>query len=411
MRLILLASLAVVLVAGCGGGGDDDAAVKPRAIPGAPSSANLWVDGNGGSCARSERSAYDDAKACASMRDAYEAAQAGDLVVVRPGSYEAQAFGGVRDPVTGNNTTPPHDRPVTFVGDPSDPGRVKLYQLHFAGDDVTIDGFDVDTRGKYPGDAGGASLETDGGSRNTTIRHSRIGNIDCQKAVTAGGDPGPPQPATIGLTFDDVVFHDVTAKEAGCHNECIKVEAQAITIRNSTFVNCATMSISLGYGDHYGMGPYCCVTLVNNVIGHNTDEQDGWHEGANVGWFIGEVDRVRIINNTFERGIGMDMVGPGPYSGVIANNLGGGWACLPGVTYAGNVGTSCGDKDVEVTPYQSTATETAPLGWVDPARSDLHLREDSPAVGAADPAYAPKTDRDGHPRGDDPDAGAYELRH
>jgi hypothetical protein len=405
VRLILLACVAAVLVTGCGG--DEPAA------SGAPETANLWVDGDGGSCVRGERAGYDDAKACESMQAAYAAAQAGDVVVVRPGSYPAQAFGGVRDPVTGNTTPAPHDRRVTFVGDPSRPSRVKLYQLHFGGDDVTVDGFDVDSRGEDPGPAAGAALETDGGSRNTTVRHSRIGNIDCQKAVTAGGDGSDPQPATIGLTFDDVVFHDVTTKEnpAGCHNECIKVEAQGITIRNSTFRNCATMSISLGYGDHYGMGPYCCVTLVNNVVAHNTDADDGWHEGANVGWFVGKVDRVRMVNNTFERGIGMDAehIGPGPYSGVIANNVGGGWACLPGVTYTGNVGTKCSDTDIAVDPYQSSATETAPFGWVDPERFDFHLTADSPAVGAADPEYAPKTDRDGRPRGDDdPDAGAYE---
>src|SRR4051794_32781926 len=169
----LMWGVAAAVVAGCGSG-DDEPAVRR-----APQTANLWVDGDGGSCAPGARAAYVDAKACASMRDAYEAARAGDVVVVRPGSYPAQAFGGVRDPLTGNNTPPPHDRAVTFVGDSADPSKVKLYQLHFGGDDVTIDGFDVDTRGKSPGDAGGASLETDGGSRNTLVRHSRIGNVDC----------------------------------------------------------------------------------------------------------------------------------------------------------------------------------------------------------------------------------------
>jgi hypothetical protein len=406
VRRVLFAWLAAAAaVAGCGGGGDE----PRRVVHLAPRVANLWVDGDGGTCARRGPVAYEDAQACPTMRAAYEAARAGDVVVVRPGSYPAQSFGGVRDPLDGSTTAAPHDRPVTFIGEPANPSTVKLYQLHFGGDDVTIDGFDVDTRGDNPGPAGGAALETDGGSRNITVRRSRVGNIDCQKAVTSGGDPGDPQPATIGLTFDDVVFHDVAAKEEGCHNECIKVEAQGITIRNSTFRNCSTMSISLGYGDHYGMGPYCCVTLVNNVVAHNV-AGDGWHEGANVGWFVGRVERVRIVHNTFERGLGMapEHIGPGPYSGVIANNVGGGWACLPGVTYSGNVGTKCSDSDIAVEPPESSATEAAPFGWVDPAGLDFHLTPDSPAVGAADPAYATETDRDGRPRDDEPDAGAYE---
>ena len=112
----------------------------------------------------------------------------------------------------------------------------------------------------------------------------------------------------------------------------------------------------MGRGDTYGMQPYCCVTFVNNVVGHNTDDDDGWHAGANFAWFVGSVDRVRIVNNTFERGVGMALehIGDGPYSGVIANNVGGGWGCLPGVTYSGNVGTACNDSDVEVSPYEST---------------------------------------------------------
>jgi hypothetical protein len=405
VRLVFFACLAALAVAaGCGDGDEPVADTAPKL-------ANLWVDGDGGSCVRGERVGYDDAQACPTMRAAYEAARAGDVVVVRPGSYPAQSFGGVRDPLDGNTTPEAHDRPVTFVGDPAHPKRVRLYQLHFGGDDVTIDGFDVDTRGENPGPAAGAALETDGGSRNVTVRRSRIGNIACQKAVTSGGDGSDPQPATLGLTFDDVVFHDVTTKTdpAGCHNECIKAEAQGITIRNSTFRNCATMSISIAIGEHYGMKPYCCVTLVNNVVARNVDD-DGWHEGADVGWFVGRVERVRMIHNTFERGIGMaaEHIGPGPYSGVIANNVGGGWACLPGVIYAGNVGTKCSEDDVEIEPYQSSATEAAPFGWVDPGAFDFHLTPDSPAVGAADPAYATKTDRDGHPRDDDPDAGAYE---
>ncbi len=53
-----------------------------------PTSANLWVDLNGGSCTRSaSASAYADSKACGSIDAAYGAAQPGDLVLVKCGNY------------------------------------------------------------------------------------------------------------------------------------------------------------------------------------------------------------------------------------------------------------------------------------------------------------------------------------
>lgn len=372
--------------------------------------ANLWVDaraGDGPCTFAATPTEYGPSRACDTLREAYETATRGGVVRVRPGRYPDEFFGGVRDAVTGNNTPVGRVRSIEFIGNPERPSDVKIRRLHLRGNGITIDGFDVDTGGENPGSSG-ASLEVDGRSRSVTVRNSRVGNVDCQKGVLVGGDLGPPQPETLGLVFDNVVFHDVlvTDPAAGCHNECIKVEAQAITIRNSTFVNCATMSVSMGYGDTYGMKPYCCVTFVNNVVGHNTDD-DGWHEGPNLAWFVGDVDRVRIVNNTFERGIGMaaEHIGPGPYSGVIANNVGGGWPCLEGVTYSGNVGTACSESDVEVTPYESTVAESAPFGWT----ADLHLTPESRAVDAADPKYAPPTDHDGNPRKGPPDAGAYEF--
>jgi hypothetical protein len=54
----------------------------------------------------------------------------------------------------------------------------------------------------------------------------------------------------------------------------------------------------------------------------------------------------------------------------------------------------------------------ADVGFVDRATLDLHLRANSPAVDAGDPAGHPATDIDGDPRasGPAPDAGADERR-
>jgi hypothetical protein len=85
------------------------------------------------------------------------------------------------------------------------------------------------------------------------------------------------------------------------------------------------------------------------------------------------------------------------------------------MTYSGNVGKKCSSSDVAVSPVASCAPPAcpsrsiAPMGWVDSVGYDFHLKSDSPAVGAADPAYATARDRDNKLRDTDPDAGAYEY--
>ena len=58
---------------------------------GGSGTANLWVDTSGGSCTRSASPAtYADAAACASFNAAYQAAQPGDTVLIKGGSYGTQ---------------------------------------------------------------------------------------------------------------------------------------------------------------------------------------------------------------------------------------------------------------------------------------------------------------------------------
>ena len=108
-------------------------------------------------------------------------------------------------------------------------------------------------------------------------------------------------------------------------------------------------------------------------------------------------------------------IGSGPYSGVWANNIGGGWQCLPGVTYRNNIGTKCDASDIAVNPSSSCgppacpSLQTVPVGWVDPANWNFHLRSDSIAIDKASPVYASATDKDGRARNGAPDVGAYEY--
>lgn len=190
-------------------------------------------------------------------------------------------------------------------------------------------------------------------------------------------------------------------------NACSR--SPGLTLRNSTFTNCSTVDASFNRTD------YNRLTIANNLFGHSVNG-DGWHYYS-IWWYTDAFTDIKMVKNTFENGVLMEEpthTGPGPYSGVWANNVGGGWRCLDGVTYAGNVGTKCGESDVATTPETSCAppacatAEQQPAGFADPAKGDLRLRADSPAVDAGDPKYAPARDNRGHRRVGPPDAGAFE---
>jgi hypothetical protein len=72
-------AVAVLLVLAAGACGSE-----PKA-PVVPTEANLWVDGGDGSCRFAVQPAeYDPARACGSLREAYETASDGGTVRVRP---------------------------------------------------------------------------------------------------------------------------------------------------------------------------------------------------------------------------------------------------------------------------------------------------------------------------------------
>ena len=212
------------------------------------------------------------------------------------------------------------------------PGN-KIRQLKSDADNITYDGLDLDAGGTK---TTGAVFEH-GGAFNVTLKNSRVGNVIDEKGAMLGGSSST---SPTNLVIDNVDFHDVIAQTSGVHNECIMAHAPGITIRNSTFRNCATMDISLGRGDWWGQPPYGNVVLENNVFGHSINGS-GWHYYG-LAWFVGKFENARVVNNTFENAVRMEdqHVGSGPYSGVWANNIGGGWACLTGVTYRNNVGKS-----------------------------------------------------------------------
>jgi hypothetical protein len=332
---------------------------------------------------------------CASLSRAYSQAAAGDVVTIAPGSYPSQ-------------TVPFATKAVTFVGQPGN----KIRQLNNHASNVTYTGLDIDAEFTTPN---GAALENHGepGGVNVTFKNMRVGNVTDQKGALFGGWSST---ASQHLVIDNVEFHDVLHRGEGVHNECVFSQSPGLTIRNSTFRNCATMDISINRGSWWGQPPYGGVTLENNVFGHSVMDEDGWHHYG-LAWFIGAFENARVVNNTFENAVLIDEnnIGSGPYSGVWANNIGGGWECLPGVTYRNNVGKKCDGSDRAVSPSSScgppacASVRTMPVGWINPAGFDFSLAPNSPAISAANPAYATATDKRGLPRDSKPDAGAFEF--
>ncbi len=327
---------------------------------------------------------------CASLEYAYGQSADGDVVQVEAGVY-------------GPQRVPSGAKRVAFQGVAGN----KVRKLDNHASNVAFIGIDVDAGFTTPA---GAAFENHGEGRNVIFMNGRIGNVVDQKGALFGGSSTPD---SGNLVIDNVEFHDVLQKTAGVHNECVFSQAPGLTIRNSTFRNCATMDLFIVRGDWWGQPPYGGLTLENNVFGHSVNGS-GWHNYG-LYWANDKFENIRVVNNTFENAVILDNVGPGPYSGVWANNIGGGWSCLAGVTYRNNVGKTCGPSDKAVNPAMSCAppacgsSVTAPYRWVDPAAGDFHLRSDSPAVNAGSPDYAPRTDRDGWLRLGTPDAGAYEY--
>jgi hypothetical protein len=292
---------------------------------------------------------------------------------------------------------------MTFRGVPGN----KIRELDISTDNITLDGLDIDANMGTPPNS--AVFETHGVA-NVTVKNSRIGGTTDQKGALLGGWDSA---ASQNLVFDNVEFHDVVQRGAEVHNECIFSQSPGLTIRNSSFTNCATMDLFIVRGDWWGQPTYGGVTLENNVFGHSTNGS-GWHYYG-VYFSNGSFQNHRIVNNTFENSVAIVNQGSGPHSGIWANNIGGGWSCLTGVTYRNNVGTKCDATDKATTPVSSCAppacnlVKTLPVGWLDPTANNFRLTAGSLAIDAGTAQYAPPTDKDGKPRNGAPDAGAYEY--
>lgn len=179
---------------------------------------------------------------CRSFQRAYNVATDGTVVSVGDGIYPI----GVGNIETGTGKN------VTFAGN-LDGNKVR--GINIGADNVTFDGINVDH------DMVAARMGVYHHADNVTFRNSRIGNILNERGVLLAG--------SVNAVFDNVLFHDVLENDPNVHNECIQSYlGEGAVVRNSTFINCATMDWSLGYPGHWTPPPppFGNITIDDNLF-------------------------------------------------------------------------------------------------------------------------------------------------
>lgn len=399
----------------------------------AEGTANLWVDTNGGTCTRnSSPAAYSDAAACSSLAAAHTAASAGDLVLVKGGTYGAQTL-------------------------TADKGSPHVVFQEASGETVDIDqntgSFDITSDLKVSPGAGNVTFkdmhaeafyadDCTGAKTSVTLVNMDLEYINLQRAIDfsfIGGDIGPTHADAVndahplvndcggatsnlnrGLLFDGVLFHDATTDGPSFHTECLLVTGadgdgsmgSGMTIRDSTFSNCdSTGAFFITRWNNCG-NELNDVLLENNffLLDNTGDFQPSWLQMEN------NVNGFYFINNTWARAaVDFDSssnngCGYPEYSIHFYSNYG-----KLGIE---NIGTNpcTGDGNVWVT-YVVTSDvctgEGSPHGGsleVVDEETDLHLAGGSFAIDNGDATQNASTDIDGEtrPLGSGFDAGADE---
>lgn len=410
--------------------------------PGSPTTANIWVDQNGGTCLDSGTAvAYSDAAAC-SFDGANDTCDNGDTVLVKGGtSYGAVTLTGSNGRTadctiynaTGENVVLGDLNNGRFSG-----GDTGADYLHWIGETAncryggattcsfrmsewandfttnnTYEGVDMDADGN--GGAGGNTTQPchfeAGGS--ITMKNSRIHNGWNSNALCFMSGNGP-------FLFEDVdIYGALNDTDGLIHEECIYASSVAnITLRRVRIFSCATQTLFVT-----GSGDATNWLIENSVI----ESPLGPNDSGLV--FRGPVDPSPnpdgfTIRNSTIMSMNLDDSGNNipTANGLLVENsyfvkdmpCGQANSVLRyNVTSTGQ--TSCGTGSqtfslasinagfVSSKAFSSTPEDTfaAPGDW--------HLVTGSPLLAAGNTLYAPAVDLDGCTRPGTPSAGAYEL--
>lgn len=431
------ATIATIALALALPGSVGPAAAGPAASRAAPQRANLWVDVNGGVCARTARPvAYRDARACG-WAQANRICAGGDVVRVKGGDY-----GHVK--IRGSNG---RTHPCTFrtargevvtagefnLGDWQDCrsgpnsasttnwftliGPIRTTQFHAdCSNRVTIDALDMDAgrqRITQPFHVG-AGVHDGDTVMNFTLRNSRVHNAYDSGAMMWLGTPG----RNIVLDHNEI-YDDLNDTDGAVHDECIR----ASNLSNFRFTrnhmwSCNVMDLFFGEGELASN-----LVIENNVFEGPTGSEGNSHNAIYFG--SPAPDNVSIRYNTFGSS-GVTVIRDPTARGmtVVGNYFDVNSPCRePNTMYAFNVTpvgvSNCGGRGarsfspaalhrgfVKYQPFTGNGGSRAqPSG-------DYRLRRGSPLINRGNRASYPPRDRNGAKRyrGHAPDIGAFESR-
>jgi hypothetical protein len=404
---VAVVAASVVAVASLGGGRSQD----PR---------TLFIDTNGGSCQRQAANVYNDAQACADMASADAAAQGGDTVRIRPGTYATQVLDFT-------------DKKLKFIGagigvttlNSLTLGAVSGGVLTHQVKNKTISNVTIGEGGfaQFVGDnnkvtdskfINTAYLE---GTQNTQLLRNDfdgtvLGNVDDLIDVYEQTR----SPATKNIVFADNIIHGARASVEAAHpdglqfcncdgaagddknpdniviarnkfydNECPNIRFNTgddIILENNYFENGVTTGIS-GCSTA-GVDYQADLGAANGIIRYNTFAGDGLIQGS----ANGIPQRTQKWIGNVATGFGNSCGGAGQGGGTFKDNI---WTyfrmdCATGDTLLNNAD----ERHLDANGKPQTG---------------------SPAINAGDPKNYPARDLQGvkRPRGGLPDIGAFEV--
>lgn len=351
----------------------------------AGTTANLWVDTNGGSCTRqSTPGAYNDAQACGSLAAAYNAATGGDTVMVKTGTYGQQgSIGGSKTPV------------VTFKGEDVvsvNCGSTQNYSCFELGSNVVVDNIDVS--GAHGPLVGVYNNTTSSTYQNSKITPTAVGDCGDKSPLLIDGDTDGQ--TITGITFKNVTITSYRANRAG-QGSCTSDAYHAEMVRIDHDVNGVTFN-GMHFGDCSPDGTHDgCNTAVieitvpnptlakpRNIVVENSLFTSGQTYFINMDSAFGSPCTGFVFAyNTFLSG--QEFINTNASAGVcssgdllVVGNLGfRPQTCVAHYTYVKNVwqadgGTPCGSDTLVVGPNYSTSLLKI--------NSDGTLQADSPAI-------------------------------
>jgi hypothetical protein len=393
----------------------------------AGSTANLWIDSNGGSCSRGSGTTYSDAAACADPNSAYAAAQCGDTIRIINGTYSSFTLNAASKNCTSSSLItfrPQDDTPNSF--NESNP-FVQLAPVKYTGNlNVTssyVQIMDIDTKGvnvnpslnpqtnyvtfvrvNAIGDGSTGGQVFIGANNITWLKGSAggfnaclIGDVDGFRLWGSGDGTSGTGYGPTNDTVDGIILHDITNSSGGgyCaqHTDAFQMFGGTNdTIQNlrAYNVNVNSTGIIMRPQSFTCSGKTCVVPLSNITVQNNMLKVSTGGNAIVGGGTNDQCSGMVIRNNTISQNATISCTGSG---NVMTNNILSG--CVSGGNYTSANNVFLGTVTCGSSAYKCTPT------WADPntTRGDYHLASsDTCAKGKGGTLSFASLDYDGNSR-------------